>query len=148
MQYKCKSQEGSRQVLCVHRFSYMYSLVHFSYRKQYSIIEQCFQTAMMLIVFLFINSTPDSKHFCYFFRWDFNMERDDEWHTEICSQQCFWKGHVCVQRSLCQKVQTIPSDSLSRRSDNENGLFKKAPAIHASIYKSSLWTVLSVKNLK
>lgn len=67
MQYKCKSQEGSRQVLCVHRFSYMYSLVHFSYRKQYSIIEQCFQTAMMLIFFLFINSTPDSKHFCYFF---------------------------------------------------------------------------------
>lgn len=147
MQYKCKSQEGSRQVLCVHRFSYMYSLVHLSYRKQYSIIEQCFQTAMMLIFFLFINSTPDSKHFCYFFD-EISTWREMMNDTQRSAPSSVFGKGMCVFSVVYVKRYKLYPQILSRRSDNEHGLFKKAPAIHASIYKSSLWTVLSVKNLK
>lgn len=51
----------------------------------------------------------------------------------------FGKGMCSVQHSLCQKVQTIHSDSLSELEGQRMTMdFLKVSVVHASIYDSSL----------
>lgn len=147
MQCKCKSQEGSRQVFCVHHFSYMYSFVHLSYRKHYSVIEQCFQTATRLMFFLFINSTPDSNHFYYFF------DEISTWREMINDGQrsapssIFGKG-MCVFSIVYVKRYKLYPQILSLEGQTMKMDFLKRHLLSMLQFMSSFWTVLFVKNLK